>query len=143
MAKARSKTDFRTRPNIGSAIQDHYIRTLFPGFNHQGPRSHGRWVGWLQPNEFAPRFRVRIKYDLYSAPRVHVLEPTLVPNAPHRYSDGSLCLFFPSDGGWGDRSLIATTIIPWIISWLGYYDLWTQTGKWLGPEAPHDGRKRG
>ena len=33
--------------------------------------------------------------------------------------------------------LIANTIIPWTGSWLFFYELWLDTGKWLGPSS-HD-----
>jgi hypothetical protein len=31
--------------------------------------------------------------------------------------------------------LIATTILPWTALWLYYYELWLDTGKWLGPSS--------
>jgi hypothetical protein len=31
--------------------------------------------------------------------------------------------------------LIATTLIPWTALWLYYYELWLDTGKWLGPSS--------
>lgn len=31
--------------------------------------------------------------------------------------------------------LIAKTILPWTALWLYYYELWLDTGKWLGPSS--------
>lgn len=63
--------------------------------------------------------------------------PPLDPLAPHRYPDGTLCLFYPKDRSWGPRLLLADTIIPWAAEWLMFYELWQDTGVFLGQEAPH------
>jgi hypothetical protein len=68
---------------------------------------------------------------------VRVIRPQVQPDAPHRYPDGSLCLYWFKDWRWGPKSLIHETILPWAALWLFYYELWLDTGKWLGPSS-HD-----
>jgi hypothetical protein len=59
--------------------------------------------------------------------------------SPHRYSDGSLCLYYPLDPesrrwtfGNGLRSLISLAA-----DHLFFEDWHRQTGEWIAPEAPH------
>ncbi len=51
---------------------------------------------------------------------------------PHMYKDGSLCLFYPKYCEWNYSDSWAETLIPWTSLWLFYYELWLQTGEWLG-----------
>jgi hypothetical protein len=64
-------------------------------------------------------------------------------DSPHRYCDGSLCVWYPRDdverkwvGGDGLNELIAHVAIH-----LFKEAYWRETGEWLGPEAPHDDAK--
>lgn len=62
------------------------------------------------------------------------------PDSPHRYSDGSLCMWYPNDPPerrwtWYDGgAALAGHICAHLIreSW------WRQTGEWVGEEAAHD-----
>lgn len=71
-------------------------------------------------------------------PIVRVLSPALAPDAPHVYRGGELCLYWPKEWRWYGDELIAETIVPWTASWLFYYELWLDTGKWLGPSSHPD-----
>ena len=51
---------------------------------------------------------------------------------PHLYSDGSLCLFYPKYNELSYNDLWAETLIPWTSLWLFYYEIWKETGEWLG-----------
>ncbi len=62
-----------------------------------------------------------------------------MPN-PHLYADGSLCLYWPKEWRWSRKAIIAETILPWAANWLLYYELWLDTGEWLGPSS-HDPHK--
>ena len=57
------------------------------------------------------------------------------------YPDGSLCLYWPHEWWWRSDCIIAETIIPWTASWLYFYELWLDTGEWLGPSS-HSAPKR-
>ncbi len=51
---------------------------------------------------------------------------------PHLYSNTSLCLFYPEYNEWKYTDLWSETIIPWTSLWLYYYEVWQETGEWLG-----------
>lgn len=69
-------------------------------------------------------------------PKVFVDGPT---ESPHRYSDGSLCMWYPPDPPeqkWVfDDGLLA--LLNCIQAHLVREAWWWQKGEWLGPEAPH------
>jgi hypothetical protein len=80
-------------------------------------------------------YQVEIRYKLTDCPKVRVLKPPLLAKAPHRYGDGTLCLYWYKEWIWRRHLLIAETIIPWTALWLLYYELWMDTGEWLGPSS--------
>lgn len=51
---------------------------------------------------------------------------------PHMYSDGSLCLYYPKHKEWSIEDDWGTTLVPWTTLWLFYYEIWLETGEWLG-----------
>jgi hypothetical protein len=76
-------------------------------------------------------------------PSVQVMEAVVKPAdprwSPHRYRDGSLCMWFPDDPparrwvpGDGLDALVA-----YIRAHLVREDWWRRAGEWPGPEAPH------
>jgi hypothetical protein len=70
-------------------------------------------------------------------PKVFVDSPEIVPNAPHRYSDRSLCLYWPEEFSWTSHQSLARTLVPWTALWLFHYEIWLSLGEWLAPESPH------
>lgn len=99
----------------------------------------------MQPQENSPLYVIKVGYRPPLAPRVKVLTPEILPNAPHRFKDGSLCLYWPQDRNdwiWTPDKRIASTILPWTAEWLAVYEAWLSTGVWVGPEAPHQMIKR-
>lgn len=112
------------------------------GRRHLYQHSTPTWIGTLQPTETSPLYQVRITYSPPKPPKVIIIDPPPRTDAPHRYADGSLCLYFPKDGSWTPYHFIADTIVPWTALWLYCYQLWCDTGKWFGPEAPHPRRKK-
>lgn len=111
-----------------------HIGQYFPGFkyNHKGKF----WIGKLNPNKIQ-EYIVKVFYYHDRPPKVYVLEPKLLEKAPHLFPDRSLCLYFPDDFSYTEKSIIADTIIPWTAEWLYYYEKWLEDGVWWGPEAPH------
>jgi hypothetical protein len=120
------------------AVQDLRMGQLFPGFRYAWRTAS--WTGILQPSPTSSKYRVQITYQGRGRPVVHVLEPQICEDAPHTYPDGSLCLYY-HDGSWTKAKMLGETIIPWTAEWLYFYEYWLATGKWLGPEAPHGGKK--
>ncbi|GEM50036.1 hypothetical protein DC3_56710 [Deinococcus cellulosilyticus NBRC 106333 = KACC 11606] len=90
----------------------------------------------VRPSEMGGTYQVLLQHQQGSPPEVHVLSPTLqhrdgVP-PPHLYRNGALCLFYPPSGEWTPQQALATTLIPWTVDWLFYYEIWLVTGTWEG-----------
>lgn len=113
------------------------MRTYFPSFRYRLERGVLIWCGTLQPTGASPHYHVRITYAPGNPPKVWVTSPSLRQDVPHRYSDKSLCLYFPDDKSWTSSSGIAKTIVPWTAEWLLFYENWLVTKEWLGTSAPH------
>lgn len=118
----------------------------FPGFEYRRSNHVPTWYGSLQPTETSPVYSIKIVYRFAGrrskSPRVWVTSPEMRPDAPHRYDDESLCLYFPRDGDWTPDKFISKTIVPWAALWLAFYETWLDNGRWYGPEAPHTGTKQ-
>jgi hypothetical protein len=96
-----------------------------------------RWRGHLRPSPLSKQYEIAIRYSSSKCfPCVFVLNPKLQQfngqPIPHRYGDGSLCLFRPSKKEWNGTMRISDTILPWASLWLYYYEIWLATGEWLG-----------
>lgn len=63
-------------------------------------------------------------------PRIGLLKNN--KKVPHMYSDGTLCLYYPKNNEWCYKDSWAETLIPWTSLWLFYYEMWLETGEWLG-----------
>lgn len=116
------------------------MQSLFPQFDYRRVAQCPTWTGTVEPID-GTRYTVKITYRKPKPPRVWVIEPLVPDSAPHLYSDGSLCLYYPKDRSWTPKEFIAETIVPWTAEWLAFYEIWRITGKWYGPEAPHEGTK--
>lgn len=136
MAKRRNQLSVPKR-RINLVTQNLHIKRQFANFAFHSQRGHAAWTGSLQPRITSPSYIVEIQYSLQRIPQVWVLSPPLAPNAVHLYQEKNLCLYWPKEWKWQPDQLIATTIIPWAASWLHFYELWLDTGKWLGPSS-HD-----
>ena len=122
------------------------MRRDFPGFEYTRDNHVPTWCGCLQPGETSSVYRLRIHYRFAGrrskSPKVWAQSPTVSTDAPHRYADGSLCLYYPRERSWTPHKYISETIVPWAAMWLAFYEVWLVTGQWFGPEAPHAGPKR-
>ncbi len=85
-----------------------------------------------------PPRTVRIEFALGSpeVPRVFVDGPQ---DSPHRYDDGSLCMWHPRDPidlRWARREG-AAALVGCITLHLIREQWWRESGEWIGSEAPH------
>jgi hypothetical protein len=143
MARRHRKFNRGTgRHPITLAVQDLHIRHRFPRFHRIGRGGHAKWKGTLQPRESSPEYHVSVHYEVGHIPKVFVDAPPITATAPHRYSDGSLCLYWPVEWTWSQDKLIADTILPWAALWLYYYELWLDCGEWRAPSShqPTEGK---
>lgn len=128
--------------NISLGLQIADMARRFPGFRFQRPAMS--WYGHLQPAEDAARYRVAVTYRPPKCPKVWVRDPKPHADAPHRYSDRSLCLYDPRVGEWHPGLFLSETLVPWTAEWLLYYEAWLvdPERRWFGPEASHGPRKQ-
>ena len=83
-------------------------------------------------------YTYQIVYDGYQNPEVKILSPQLIGNPPHTYEDGSLCLYYPEEQPWSNRTCsICNCIIPWVHEWIVFYEIYLITGEWEHPEVSH------
>lgn len=120
---------------ISLAWQNWHIKRHFPSFTYRSAPGLALWRGTLQPRLSSPVYQIEIRYRGKKVPAVKVISPPLVDGCPHLYKDGFLCLYWPKEWQWRPDQIIAKTILPWAASWLYYYELWLDTGEWLGPSS--------
>lgn len=95
--------------------------------------------GSIRPTEHSITYSLKLDYQVWTTPRVYVVEPEIMPSAQiHIYQEGHLCLFYPKETPWTPVLHISDTILPWTAEWLVYYELFKITGQWLGKSALHD-----
>ena len=119
----------------------------FPQFQlHWNGRSDTtpHWIGLLQPlDPERGRFLLQASYwpNPLSPLRMTVLEPALSAHAPHRYTNGDLCTFYPPSGVWerGRDEDDLVELIRFTVTWLVRYTCWMVfDGWWPGVDVPHD-----
>ena len=127
-------------------MQQHMrMQARFPQFRMRGRPPKVEWRGSLRPRT-EQEYEVLIRYREKQSPCVYLLDPEVRADCPHIYKsdENRLCIYWPRDPDnppWQADSWIADTIIPWTSSWLYFYELWLETGEWLGPEKTHAGEK--
>lgn len=136
MGRKQSKFHRSATPH-SLELQRLHVQYRFPGFSYQRISGEAIWRGKLQPRELSAVYELEVRYRLGKNPQVRVLSPPLVQKPPHVYPDGTLCLYWPKEWVWRGTCFIAETILPWAALWLYYYELWLDTGRWLGPSS-HD-----
>ena len=118
-------------------IQIQAMKSKFPNFSCKKKAGEIVFTGNLLIKPELPIYNVSVHYRFNFSPKVYVNSPTLDDNSPHRYSDGSLCLYHHDNYKWNADKLVATIIMQWTIAWIYFYEAWLQTGVWYGPEVPH------
>jgi hypothetical protein len=98
------------------------------------------WRGLVQvrPGGQVYVIDVRAGHESGDKVEIRVLEPTLVPvtatgRPPHTFENGALCV---NDRAASAYEFLSDTTVPWIYSWLYFYERWLETGIWYGPQAP-------
>ena len=93
--------------------------------------------GWIRGSPVTRRYRVRIEYRPGRYPKAYVLEPALeqrLPDQPVAHTNGPTepCLFTKENGDWKQFMYVGQTIVPWLMEWLVFYEVWRATGAWFG-----------
>ena len=138
---ARNKTYFRTPPQ--TLIQQKIaLKLSYPDSKVEISDGILRFSGRIKPSALSKEYEVLILYDGKKNPDAWIfgdeLEGLDRENFPHKYSiepekkSVRVCLFYPKAKEWSKNRTIASTIVPWLVEWLYFYELWLITGEWLG-----------
>jgi len=73
-------------------------------------------------------------------PRAYVREPAVpfFKRRTHHLADGALCAYPPWQGVWQWERDTVVQFMAHATEWLVKWTVWEQTGRWLGPEMPHN-----
>jgi hypothetical protein len=95
-------------------------------------------VGALQPKNCMGQYKVKIEYVAGHEPKSTIISPKIVPSPKvHMYQDCSLCLHYPRDMVWNEKTKLYQYTIPWISEWIIFYEIYLINGnKWEGKESP-------
>lgn len=98
------------------------------------------WNAEVRPSVLSKTYKISLEYKLGKKPIVLLdvrgLERYKDLKFPHNYGfykkTGKLnmCLFYRNE--FNSKMLIAHTIVPWIVEWLYFYEIWLITGEWCG-----------
>lgn len=86
------------------------------------------WDGLLQTN-FGSVYQVNISYPQsypWQKPKLEVIHPQVRRDAPHRFADGSLCIY---PDNWNYKQATAPAAVPLIAGWLALYEVFLRTGQ--------------
>ena len=114
------------------------VKRLFPSSKVRCKCGKLEVILSLKPTDVSVDYKVRLvvqqgrkSVDVFvEEPRINLYQNG--KKVPHIYSNGSLCLYYPEYQEWNYRDSWAETLIPWTSLWLFYYEIWKDTGNWLG-----------
>lgn len=114
------------------------VKCLFP--NSEASCKCGKMEIYftIKPTDASIEYKVKlVAKQGHESVNVFIVEPRIDlyengKKVPHLYPNGSLCLYYPEYKEWDYRDSWAETLIPWASLWLFYYEIWKDTGKWLG-----------
>lgn len=106
----------------------------------------------VRPTPLSKEYSVLMTYRIGSLPKIRVFGDELqnldAEDFPHKYLIDpnnqwvEICLYRYAFE-FSRYKLLANTVIPWIVEWLFYYEIWLTTGEWLGGgEHPQSGKRR-
>jgi hypothetical protein len=129
----------KTKP-YNTNIQVQAMRARYPQFTAKKSRNGDIiFTGKLQVKPELPVYSVQVVYRGSGRPRIFILDPLPVQDAPHIFpGSGSLCLYHAANYNWTESKLIAHDIMGWTAGWIHFYEYWLQSGEWIGPEVPHN-----
>lgn len=128
------------RRPVSLVLQVAHLRRYWPALNASIRRGVLRAEGLVTPSPLSAPYLISLTYALDRQPQVRVVEPRIVsvrgddpvPHVYDRSGDPRPCLFFPDGREWHVGRNLATTVVPWLLLWLTFYEIWLATGVWLG-----------
>lgn len=121
-------------------VQVFSMKSHYPNFKCKKlGKNNFVFTGEIQPHPNIQAYTIEITYRGGIDPKVMILNPDIDENNPHYYKKSrSLCLYKPDLFEWKRHYLVSKYIVRWTSAWIYFYEVWLQTGKWYGPEAPHN-----
>lgn len=147
VAEAGNRPWYETNPT--RLIKEKKImEARFPQFHLVRDGDQLVWVGSIESNR-GKEYEIALYYPHDypdSPPKVYPINPPIsswedrqAGRLKHQWSDGSLCLYYPSDKTF-DSNATAATVIAIAAAWFFAYETWLESGQslWPGVEAPHE-----
>ncbi len=136
------------RPTFPTRIRPIPIHTQLRKLAEDYPQSKGnlvngkvQWYFTVKPTPKSQEYKLRITFSHGACPFIEVVKPNNLvrkmedADFNHIYRDSKhgkqmLCLY--AEGEWTPQKFISKTIVPWAAEWCYFYEVWLDTGKWLG-----------
>jgi hypothetical protein len=85
-------------------------------------------------------FKIKITYGGGSRhPRAFVIDPAIPPKErKHKFADGAICSYPPWQDVWNWQTHTVAEFADQAAIWLVKWNVWQQTGIWLGDEMRHE-----
>ncbi len=114
------------------SIEEDAMNKKFPGFELEMQDDgtlywHGTLPGHIDKNK---RDEIVIEYPAnypYEAPQSFIVYPD-IDLSPHRYKNGSICLFDNEETRWRYDSYTAVIIVAWTAAWIACQEIWENDG---------------
>jgi len=119
------------------AVESEKIKRYYQQFNFKASKGSIKGVEGDLKTADGNYYRVSIEISSeypYKMPCIKLLERTIEPDCPHRYSSGNLCVMKPEQ--WTSNYSLAFMVSKTAI-WVNKYDVWKRTKKWPGTEQAH------
>lgn len=136
------------KPTFHTGIRPIPVQTQLRKLEEDYPQSKGnlvngkgQWYFTVKPTPKSQEYKLRISFTHGACPIIEVVKPNNLvrkmedADFNHIYRDSKhgkqmLCLY--AEGEWTPQKLISKTIVPWAAEWCYFYEVWLDTGKWLG-----------
>lgn len=111
------------------------------------------WDYRVRPTTLSREYVIRITLQKGGPPKAFVIEPDIQILAgerqiPHVYRNPlRLCLYLPGSNEWLGSMRIDKNFVPWVATWLFYFEEWLASDEWKGggehpdPEAEELGSR--
>lgn len=127
---------------LADLAQNRSVRVLSGGeiIHHPNCQRKHPQLSWTKKLKKPDRaFKIKITYGGGSRhPKAYVLDPVIKPDeSEHMFGDGSVCAYPPWQGIWDWQTNTVADFTDHIAVWLVKWNVWQQTGVWLGDEMQH------
>lgn len=128
---------------LADIAQNRSVRILQGGEIMHDPlcRRKHQELAWIKKLKKPDRaFRIKITYGGgRQHPRAYVLEPVIpIDRRKHTFGDSAICPYPPWKEVWNWQMHTVSDFADQAAIWLVKWNVWEQTGIWLGDETRHD-----